>query len=440
MNKRALVFFPHNPWPPRSGAHRRCIEMLEGLKELGCEVTLASSTLSSETAWDTDSVAGLKANGVSDVHVHKASPADHDFRDHLHELRKSDNKLSRPRQTFYFARQLLKQRPPIVATWQGAKKNPPIDGIPNTPPTMRRWFASVVDRVKPDLIMMNYAHWDGLLNHRKLKSTLRIIDTLDIVSTNRQMQEAIAGFLPDPLVAEMTPDEVLQEDFFENLRIDDGCYEFSIFDRYDRTIAISEKEVDLIRRHTRHTKVSWIPVTLKPKYIDNTYSAAALFTVGPNLFNTQGYLYFVKKVLPRVLDKAPSFQLNVTGKFPISSPAPSPGVALSGFVLDLAPIYKAARFFVCPVFGGTGQQIKIVEAMAHGLPVVALRFAAERSPVRHEENGLIANNAEEFAEHTARMWNDPALCRRLGNAARETVAAGFSQDRLTRVLAEILEH
>ena len=77
--------------------------------------------------------------------------------------------------------------------------------------------------------------------------------------------------------------------------------------------------------------------------------------------------------------------------------------------------------------------------MAHGLPVVALRFAAERSPLQHDINGLMADNAEEFAEHTVRLWNDSALCRRLGNAARETVAAEFSKDRLTRALANILE-
>jgi Glycosyltransferase len=149
-------------------------------------------------------------------------------------------------------------------------------------------------------------------------------------------------------------------------------------------------------------------------------------------------LYFVKKVLPRVLRRAPSFLLKVTGSFPFKTPLAAAGVTLSGFVPDLKPVYESARFFVCPVFGGTGQQIKIVEAMAHGLPVVALRFAAERSPVRHEVNGLIADNAEQFAEHTVRLWNDAALCRRLGDAARETVASEFSSDRLTDALSRIL--
>jgi len=140
-----------------------------------------------------------------------------------------------------------------------------------------------------------------------------------------------------------------------------------------------------------------------------------------------------------VLSSATSFKLNVTGSFPFNTPAAGEGVTLTGFVPDLKQVYASSRFFICPVFGGTGQQIKIVEAMAHGLPVVALRFAAERSPLRHGINGLVADNAEEFAAHTVRLWSDPALCRQLGEAARETVAVEFSGDRLTESLAKILQ-
>ena len=52
---------------------------------------------------------------------------------------------------------------------------------------------------------------------------------------------------------------------------------------------------------------------------------------------------------------------------------PAESVTLRGFVNDLDPLLASARFAICPVFGGTGQQIKIVEAIARGLPVVALR-------------------------------------------------------------------
>jgi glycosyltransferase involved in cell wall biosynthesis len=121
------------------------------------------------------------------------------------------------------------------------------------------------------------------------------------------------------------------------------------------------------------------------------------------------------------------------------SPEPVEGIMVRGFVPNLTSLYELARFVVCPVFGGTGQQIKIVEAMAHGVPVIALRAAAASSPIVHEVNGLVANNAEEFAECVLRLWNDQQLCRQMGQAARDTVASQYSRSRLVKDLSQMIE-
>src|SRR4029453_9600575 len=74
--KRALVFFPHNPFPPRSGAHRRCIEMLAGLKDLGYEVTFTSSHYTSQTKWDSIPRPDLEAAGNPGLAIHSPTRAD----------------------------------------------------------------------------------------------------------------------------------------------------------------------------------------------------------------------------------------------------------------------------------------------------------------------------------------------------------------------------
>lgn len=76
---KILFFFPHNPYPPKSGAHKRCLEILAGLKELGCAVTLLSSTLSSETQWDSSSIQHLEENLVKEVRVYQPSALDYWF-------------------------------------------------------------------------------------------------------------------------------------------------------------------------------------------------------------------------------------------------------------------------------------------------------------------------------------------------------------------------
>jgi glycosyltransferase involved in cell wall biosynthesis len=422
MTKRVLVFFPHNLWPPRTGAHKRGLEIIDGLKEIGCEVGLASSTFSTDTPWQPASVAALKAR-CSNVYLYEAAPDDFRYRERLRSYYQPN----------YLWFPVVRRLHPL------GHREPPFNTRMHTPPGMRRWFNEVVEQFAPNVIVMNYAHWDRLIDHARLKSVLRIIDTIDLISLNRQMQNAIRKWLPKPLSNKGVPDELLREDFFESQNVLTSPEEFRIYDRYNYSIAIAATEADVIRRNTRRTHVMLLPMTQEPRLIANRYDGPALFPVGPNLFNTQGYLCFVNRILPQVLREAPSFTLKVTGYYDnIIPPEPVDGVEFAGFLPSLQEAYEHAPFAICPVFGGTGQQVKIIEALAHGVPVVAFRSAAERSPLLHNVNGLVANTSAEFVAHVVTLWNDRHLCRRLGEAARLTVAERFSRDTLLKGLEEII--
>jgi hypothetical protein len=408
--RKVLCFFPQNPYPPRAGCHRRCLEMAAGLKEIGCEVTLLGSTLYAHTTtWEPSSIQTLKTDWFSDVHVYRETPLDYRFIGLLNRF------------------------------YQLVKREPPVNSAVYSPPGMRRWFTRIFHEISPDMILMNYAYWDGLINHRRFKSVFRVIESLDLVTLNRQMYQAVVKYLPTPPIsADQVEDHVLQEDFFEKLGLAVHPREFRVYDKYDYTIAISAKEADLIRQNIHKTKVSLIPMTQEPCYIPNSYAGPAVFPTGPNPYNIQGYLYFVKRVLPQVRSKVNSFSLQVTG-YCCEHVAPAEGIVFSGFVPDIKTVYESSRFLVCPVFGGTGQQIKIIEAMAHGVPAIALRSEAQSSPIRHGVNGLVANDAAEFADYVVRLWKDRELCRQLGHAARETIAAELSPSRLLEGLSLMVE-
>ncbi len=405
---RVLYFFPHDPYPPRSGAHSRCLAMLKALKELGCEVTLASSSLSSETPWMPSSIEALERDWVSAVRVHRPGGLDHRFIRRLARFYRSNGK-------------------PV-----------PITSVLYTPPSMRIWFARLFYNTRPTAVFLSYATWDGLVRHRLWRSTSRVVDTLDFMTLNIAMRKALAPYLPaKPIRAQDVDDRALQEGFYEQLGLAPHRHEMRAFAQYTWAIAISEAEADLLRREAQHCQVVRVPVTQEPCYIANSYEGPAIYPTGPNPFNIQGYCYFVKKVLPRVLQRDASFSLQVTG-YICDHVLAGDSVSLSGFLPDLQAAYASARFMICPVFGGTGQQIKIVEAMAYGLPVVALAGAARSSPVQHGVNGFVVQNAEEFAEYTIQLWQDRALCRRLGDAARETIAVEYSPARLRAALSIIL--
>lgn len=70
--------------------------------------------------------------------------------------------------------------------------------------------------------------------------------------------------------------------------------------------------------------------------------------------------------------------------------------------------------------------LSMLEAMAYGMPVVMM--AHPDSPVVHNKNGLVAKRPADLGRLTRKLLADRALARKLGAAARETVAATLPLD------------
>jgi len=106
-------------------------------------------------------------------------------------------------------------------------------------------------------------------------------------------------------------------------------------------------------------------------------------------------------------------------------------VKFAGFVPDVESVYAATDVFVFP----SHQEplaVAMLSAMAYGLPVVAFARGGNPEAIENGKNGLLANelSASALAAAITRAISNPAEARCLGEAARETVAARFSADRM----------
>jgi glycosyltransferase involved in cell wall biosynthesis len=143
--------------------------------------------------------------------------------------------------------------------------------------------------------------------------------------------------------------------------------------------------------------------------------APVLLTVGLLTYepNRDGVRFFAQQVLPLVRQQRPEAVFRVVGRYDIETNVAAfrglPGVSVAGEIPDLTPELENADVVVVPVRFGGGTRIKILEAFAHGIPVVSTTVGAEGLDVEDGRHLLLADRAEDLARGCLRVLDDTAL-------------------------------
>jgi glycosyltransferase involved in cell wall biosynthesis len=116
-------------------------------------------------------------------------------------------------------------------------------------------------------------------------------------------------------------------------------------------------------------------------------------------------------------------------------------VKFPGFVPDVETVYAATDLFVFPSHSEP-LACAMLSAMAYGLPLVAFARGGNPEAVEDGKNGILVKELDSgaLAAAIARLVSNPAEARRLGNAARETVLARFSADRMVEETLRLYEN
>jgi glycosyltransferase involved in cell wall biosynthesis len=379
----------HNPWPPRSGAHRRCLWLLDNFVGAGAEVVFASSNVHSEQPWTNAAKNSLEGRGISKMAVY--SPGRFD---------KTIDKWIPKKRNAHGIQKIFDEQPCEFSC--------------------KFWFHRLVERERPDLIVINYAWFDQLMLHGKWKGIKTAMETHDFLSVNKVYRDQAYRLLALRSVG-ASPEEVYNLRIMAEVPFPDIDSEIQIYDRYDKTIAISAVDSVALKSKLKNSEVALIPIGEKPRYLSNQYREGIVLSVGPNPFNQLALGFFCEQVWPLVRKLNPRARAYITGL--INAPCPIPeGVEHLGFVENLELLFEQVKFAVSPVFIGTGQQVKIVEYLACGLGVVAVDVSTVSPLLKNGINGLLAKDANEMAHAIAALYDDDARCRSYGMAAREAIA------------------
>jgi glycosyltransferase involved in cell wall biosynthesis len=151
------------------------------------------------------------------------------------------------------------------------------------------------------------------------------------------------------------------------------------------------------------------------------------------------YLRFLaEKVWPRVRREIPDAELLVVGG---GLPGKEqellsgiPGVRLTGFVENLELEYKCASVFAAPILSGGGVIVKILDAMAAGVPVVTTSYGNEVIRAEPGRDILVADSPEDFARALVMLLNDPEKRNIVAERGQRHLEENFSEERLIRTL------
>lgn len=134
--------------------------------------------------------------------------------------------------------------------------------------------------------------------------------------------------------------------------------------------------------------------------------------------NAQGLEWFAREVAPRARERL-AIEIEVVG--PGRRGPELPGVTYLGRVEDVGAAYARAHAAVVPLRAGAGSRLKVVEALARGVPLVSTGLGVEGYDVADGEHALIADDAAGLVERLALL---DASLRGDRHLAGALVAAG----------------
>ena len=148
--------------------------------------------------------------------------------------------------------------------------------------------------------------------------------------------------------------------------------------------------------------------------------------------NQRALRFMVDEVMPRVWPALPEAELLVAGHH-LTLDRSDPRVRALGFVPRIDDAYAAAACAVVPLLEGGGSPLKFVEALAHGLPVVATGRAAAGLDVADDVHYYRAEGPQAFADALTRVLRDGA--GEMARRARRLAEREYSIEALAAILA-----
>lgn len=173
---------------------------------------------------------------------------------------------------------------------------------------------------------------------------------------------------------------------------------------------VSHSDEEIIKELEPDIKTTIVPngagdeMIAKKLYTKNLKKPYVIFQGNFNwLQNVEAAKYLARSIYPKLIKVIPGIQVVISGQNAqkISSLKKN-GVIIIDIKSDdfqtVQSVFSKATLFIAPIFGPGGTRLKILAAMASGIPVISTKTGMEGLEVENKRHVLIANNEDDFVK------------------------------------------
>lgn len=205
--------------------------------------------------------------------------------------------------------------------------------------------------------------------------------------------------------------------------------------RFGINIVMSDQDGAILREMAPGVRLAVVPNGVDTTYFQpdrgESETHALIYTGGMNMFaNRDAVMHFLRSMWPAIRQQVPGARFFAVGQDPPPElrdlARGDSGIEVTGYVSDIRPYVRRAAVYVVPLRVGGGTRLKVLDAMALGKALVSTSIGCEGLDVTPGEHLLVADTAEDFANHVVALLRDPARRRQLGTAARHLVTTRYA--------------
>ena len=219
-------------------------------------------------------------------------------------------------------------------------------------------------------------------------------------------------------------------------------YQVMMCRKFDRVVTMTEDDAAYLRSYSPQANIRAIPIGIDlaefVSEVEAPKQPVEILFVGN--FRHEPNAEAAEFLVERVASHFREIRFVIAGANPPHHLLNrSANVCFPGYSPDLRTLYhRPNTIIVAPLFSGSGQRVKLLEAFAMGCSVVTTSIGAKGFPVQHGIHALIANTEDEHIAALKELIGSPDLRRRLGSNARRMVEQGFSWDQIRTKFLQVV--